>query len=128
MLAVDTDSFTQTAAWVSTPQGFGGGIWQAAAGPAADDAGNVYAMTANGGFIVDNAGHTLDFNGASDFAEAFVKLSYTRAGVGKGSLTLVDWLIPFRDSDRTTLGSSGPGVPPGTDLLLGAVRTVSFMC
>ncbi|MBV8119479.1 MAG: hypothetical protein JO081_06025 [Alphaproteobacteria bacterium] len=131
VLAVDPQSFTQTAAWVSTPQGFGGGIWQAAAGLAGDDAGNVYAMTANGGFIVDNAGHTRkDFNGTTDFAEAFIRLSYAQAGNGKGTLTLVDWLIPFRDSDRTTLpnydyrdqdlGSSGPVAPPGTDLLFGA--------
>lgn len=131
VLAFDTDSFTLTAAWVSTARGFGGGIWQGSAGPAADAAGNVYAMTGNGGYSVDNAGHVEhDFNGASDFAEAFVKLHYVRAGVGKGSLELADWLIPFRDADRITfpnydyrdqdLSSAGPVLPPGTDVLLGA--------
>ena len=87
--------------------------------------------TGNGGYSVDNAGHPEeDFNGATDFAEAFVKLSYRRQGGGKGSLELVDWLIPFRDSDRLSLptydyrdqdlSSSGPVLPPETDLLLGA--------
>jgi hypothetical protein len=130
VLAVDVDSFTQSAAWVSTPRGFGGGIWQGSSGLAADPAGSVYAMTANGGYVVDNAGHIQDFNGVSDFAEAFVKLAYHPTGDGKGSLDLIDWLIPFRDSDRNSspnydyrdqdLGSSGPVLPPGTDLLLGA--------
>jgi outer membrane protein assembly factor BamB len=131
VLAVDTDSFTRTAAWVSTARGFGGGIWQGSGGPAADPAGNVYVMTGNGGFAVDNAGRVAqDFNGASDFAEAFVKLSYRRTGAGQGSLELADWLIPFRDSDRVAfpnydyrdqdLSSAGPVLPPATDLLLGA--------
>lgn len=131
VLAFDTDSFTQTAAWVSTARGFGGGIWQGSSGLAADAAGNVYAMTGNGGYAVDNAGHVEhDFNGDTDFAEAFVKLRYVRADVGKGSLELADWLIPFRDSDRIAfpnydyrdqdLSSAGPVLPPGTDLLLGA--------
>jgi outer membrane protein assembly factor BamB len=131
VLAFDTDTFTQTAAWVSTRRGFGGGIWQGSAGPAADEAGNVYVMTGNGGYSVDNAGLVAqDFNGTSDFAEAFAKLSYRRAGNDKGSLDLVDWFIPFRDSDRMAfpnynyrdqdLSSAGPLVPPGTNILLGA--------
>jgi hypothetical protein len=131
VLAFDIDSFTQTGAWVSTPRGFGGGIWQGGAGMASDADGNVYAMTGNGGFAVDNAGRVAqDFNGATDFAEAFVKLAYRRDGAGKGSLDLVDWLIPFRDSDRSStpmydyrdqdLGSAGPVLPSNTNLLLGA--------
>jgi outer membrane protein assembly factor BamB len=129
VLAFDTDSFTQTAAWVATKHGFGGGIWHGAAGPAADAAGNFYAMTGNGGFDVKN-GKIEDFIGGDDFAEAFVKLSYRRTGLGKGSLDLVDWLIPFRDADRHSvndydykdqdLSSAGPVLPPGTDLLFGA--------
>ena len=131
VLAFDTGSFTQTASWASTPSGFGGGIWQGSAGLAADAAGNVYAMTGNGGYSVDNAGHVEhDFNGDTDFAEAFIKLHYVRDSAGKGSLELADWLIPFRDSDRMTfpnydyrdqdLSSAGPVLPPGTDMLLGA--------
>lgn len=130
VLAIDIDSFSQTAAWVSTRRGFGGGIWQGSSGLAADEAGNIYAMTGNGGYVIGAGGHTQDFNGDTDFAEAFIKLSYQKTADGKGSLTLVDWLIPFRDSQRTTLanydyrdqdlGSAGPVLPPDTSIVLGA--------
>jgi hypothetical protein len=131
VLAFDPDSFTQAAAWVTTSRGFGGGIWQGSAGLAADAAGNVYGMTGNGGYSVDEAGRIAqDFNGTTDFAEAFVKLAYHRTEGGTESLELVDWLIPFRDSDRVAfpnydyrdqdLSSAGPVLPTGTELLLGA--------
>jgi hypothetical protein len=79
----------------------------------------------------DNAGRIAeDFNGATDFAMPFVKLSYYRTGIGQRSLKLADWLIPFWDSDRASypnydyrdqdLSFSGPVVPPSTDLILGA--------
>jgi hypothetical protein len=131
VVAFDVDSFRQTASWVSTPSSFGGGIWQGSQGPAADDAGNVYALTGNGGYFVDTAGHIRDFEGDTDFAEAFVKLKYTRTGAGQGTLSLADWFIAFRDSERQQnvngynyqdqdLGSAAPLVPSGTEVVLGA--------
>jgi hypothetical protein len=130
MLAVDIESFTQTAAWVSTPSSFGGGMWHASQGPAADAQGNVYAITANGGYFQGHKNDIQDFNGKTDFAEAIVRLKYQRAGPGQGSLTLDDWFIPFRDSERKTgvngydyrdqdLGSAAPVLPPDNDLLFG---------
>jgi hypothetical protein len=129
MLAVDIDSFTQTAAWVSTPSTFGGGIWHASQGPAADAEGNVYAITANGGYRQDHKNAIQDFNGKTDFAEAIVRLKYQKAGGGKGSLTLDDWFIPFLDSQRKTdnnydyrdqdLGSAAPVLPADNSLVLG---------
>ena len=44
VVAFDVDTFQQAAAWVSTPNSFGGGIWQGAQGPAADENGDVYVM------------------------------------------------------------------------------------
>ena len=102
MIALDVDSFTQTAAWVSTPSSFGGGMWHASQGPCADDEGNVYAITGNGGYTQHHKDVVKDFNGTTDFAEAIVRLKYNRAGDGKATLTLDDWYIPFRDSDRKT--------------------------
>jgi len=129
VVAFDIDSFTQTAAWVSTPSGFGGGIWQASQGLAADPEGNIYAITGNGGYAQFPNGNIRDFNGTTDFAEAIVRLKYAKAGQGQGKLSLDDWFIPFRDSDRTTLrnydyrdqdlSASGPVLPPDDDLLLG---------
>ncbi len=136
MVAVDVDTFKETAAVPTTQQGFGGGIWQGAGGPAADDQGNVYVMTGNGGFDIKKmAGDTTpgtisDFNGTTDFAEAFIRFKYQRTGAGTGSLTLDDWYIPFQDSKRSNsgnpdyqdqdLGSGSPILPPGTTLVMGA--------
>lgn len=129
MVAFDVDSFTQTAAWVSTPSSFGGGMWQASQGPSADAQGNVYAITANGGYLQDHKNVIHDFNGTTDFAEAIVRLKYAKNGAAKASLTLDDWFIPFLDADRKVdanynyrdqdLGSAGPVLPEDNNLLLG---------
>lgn len=129
MIAVDIDSFTQTAAWVSTPSSFGGGMWHASQGPCADAQGNVYAITANGGYRQDHKNVILDFNGKTDFAEAIIRLKYQKTGAGQGTLTLDDWYIPFLDSQRKTdnnydyrdqdLGSAAPILPPDNNLILG---------
>jgi len=129
MIAVDIDSFQQSAAWVSTPSTFGGGMWHASQGPAADEQGNVYAITANGGYRLDHKNVIQDFNGKTDFAEAIIRLKYQRNAPGQGSLTLDDWFIPFRDSERKTdnnydyrdqdLGSAAPVLPPDNNLILG---------
>jgi outer membrane protein assembly factor BamB len=127
MVAFDVDTFKQTAAWVSTPSSFGGGMWQGSQGPAADESGHVYAITGNGGYIRQHPNGVHDFNGTTDFAEAVVRLKYEKA-VNSAALTLDDWFIPFRDSDRSTMpnydyrdqdfGSAGPVLPPGSNLLL----------
>ena len=135
VVAFDVDDWKQTAAWISTPSSFGGGIWQASQGLAADEHGDVYFMTANGGYIEQPG--KKDFNGLTDFAESFIKLSYS-VGQHGPVLTLVDWFAPFRDVERKDwqdsevtpfkgydytdqdLGSGGPILPPGTGLVLGA--------
>jgi len=135
VVAFDVTEWKQVGAWVATPSSFGGGIWQSSQGPAADEEGNVYAMTSNGGYLVNSQnGSIQDFVGKTDYAESFIRLSF--AG---GSLKLADWFVPFQDSMRREwtpqevapfpkgwnyrdqdLGSGGPLLPPGTDLLIGA--------
>jgi outer membrane protein assembly factor BamB len=136
VVAFDVDTWEQKASWMSTPSSFGGGIWQASQGPAADEQGNIYFMTANGGFLTTP--QPKDFNGVTDFAEGFIKLSYSQGPQG-ASLTLVDWFLPFRDLGRKKwqtsevapfpsgydyqdqdLGSGAPVLPPGSGLVLGA--------
>jgi outer membrane protein assembly factor BamB len=136
VVSFDVDDWKAGPAWLATPNSFGGGIWQGGQGPAADEDGNVYLFTGNGGYITQPM--KKDFNGITDFAECFVKLSY-RAGKGGASLALADWFIPFRDMKRKVwkasevapfprgydytdqdLGSAGPILPPGMNLILGA--------
>jgi hypothetical protein len=135
VIAFDVTDWREAAVWMPTPSSFGGGIWQAAQGPAADEAGNVYLMTSNGGWLNTPDGRH-DFNGDTDFAESFVKLTYH--GGAHSSLQLVDWFSPFRDSARKIwsagevnpypmgydytdqdLGSGAPVVPPDSDLVIG---------
>jgi outer membrane protein assembly factor BamB len=135
VIAFDTNTWRQTAAWIATPSSFGGGIWQASQGPAADENNNVYLITSNGGWI-ETSGGKQDFNGKTDFAECFVKLKYTPGTVSK--LTLIDWFSPFLDSKRREwtnaevapfpkgydytdqdLGSGGAVVPAGENIVLG---------
>jgi outer membrane protein assembly factor BamB len=116
LMAFDVGTFKQTSSWCTTPKSHGGGIWGAGAGPAADAAGNIYVMTANGGW-----------NGSTDFAESFVRLQNNA-----GKLKAVDWFTPFLDSNRPKaaangydftdqdLGSAAPVLPAGTNLLVGA--------
>jgi len=79
VVAFDVDNWKQLAAWVATPNSFGGGIWQSSQGLSADDQGNVYAMTSNGGYLVNPDGSKKDFNGQTDFAESFVNSGSPRA-------------------------------------------------
>jgi hypothetical protein len=69
IIAFDTTTLQQTAAFATTPMTGGGGIWQAGQGPAADTGGNIYVTTSNGGW-----------NGVTDFAESVLMLHYTRPG------------------------------------------------
>ena len=63
-------------------------MWHASQGPAADAQGNVYAITANGGYHQGHKNDIVDFNGTTDFAEAIVRIKYQRTGPGQGALTL----------------------------------------
>jgi hypothetical protein len=138
IVAFDVDAWQQKAAWVATPSSFGGGIWQSSQGLAADEQGDVFAITSNGGFLVNSDGSKTDFNGRTDFAESFVKLHYATSA-GAAALELADWYSPFRDAARKQwsgpevapfpraynyedqdVGSGGPVLPPGTNFVLGA--------
>lgn len=82
VMAYDASSLRQIGVFNATPNGFGGGFWQAGAAPAADDAGNVYIENANG---------TLDAEqGGSDFASVMLRLH-----LHGNQLTPQDQFIPY---------------------------------
>ena len=111
IIAYDATTLAQTAVLNIAPNSAGGGpaIWMAGGGPAADSAGNVYLLTANGVFDT-----TLDANGfpsQGDYGNSFLRLS--TAG---GSLTVADYFAMFNEvaesNADTDLGSGGAMLLP----------------
>jgi len=107
VMAYDKQTLQQTSILSFTPNGTGGGSWMAGRGPAVDSGGNVYYMTGNG-----------DWDGGNELSDSIIKLSTTG-----GVLSVADYFTPddyaglqARDED---LGSSGPMLVPGTDLVIG---------
>jgi uncharacterized protein (TIGR03437 family) len=94
----------RVAVFNTTPNTWGGSIWQAGRAPAIDDGGNILVVTGNG-----------EFNGVSDFSDSVLKLS------GR-NLSLLDWYTPdnwadLRDNDED-LGSAGAILIPGDNQIL----------
>lgn len=111
LLAHDAATLQQRASWQVTPTGGDGGLWQAGNPPAADAQGNLYVMTGNGSFNADSGG--------SNYGMSFVKLR-----LEGNAFVVKDWFAPCNQAFLTggdwDLGSSGPILIPGTNLILGA--------
>jgi len=129
LMAFELEPLRPAAAWCTSPSGSGAGIWQAGQGPAADETGAIYLMTGNYG--VEKPGGGTAPPAAGDLPESIVKLVYTPAqGGAQPTLRPVAWFTPFQDDVRNRngdddfqdydLGSAGPVVLPGMDLLVGA--------
>jgi hypothetical protein len=110
LFAFDAATLQQVAFWPATPTGADGGIWQSGQGPAADQDGSVYLVTGNGTFDADRGG--------ANYGESFVKLK-----LQNGKLAVADYFTPcnqaFLSSIDLDLGSGGPLLVPGSDLVLG---------
>ncbi len=98
--------------------GRGPAIWMSGGGPAADAAGNVYLLTANGAFET-----TMDANGfpsRRDYGNSFVKISTTG-----GTMSVADYFTMFNEVAESNadldLGSGGamllPDLKDSTDTL-----------
>ncbi len=109
LLAHDAATLQQRAVWAVSPNGDNGGLWQAGTAPAADAQGNVYLMTGNGSFDAAR----------SNYGDSFVKL-----GLDGTQLTVKDYFTPcnqaFLAQGDWDLGSSGPVLIPGTNLVVGS--------
>jgi len=97
VIGYDANTLAQVSAFVTTPNGGLGGIWQSGGAPAADAGGNIYAITGNGTFDADSSG--------SDYGDTFLKLSTT------GGLSVADYFTPFNaamlEAGDVDLGSGG---------------------
>ncbi len=106
VIAYSQSSLARTAVLNVAPNSGGAGpaIWMSGGGPAADSAGNIYLLTANGVFET-----SLDANGfpnLQDYGNSFLKLS--TAG---GSLSVADYFTMFNEVAESgadqDLGSGG---------------------
>ncbi|HZQ23575.1 MAG TPA: hypothetical protein VFA89_12345 [Terriglobales bacterium] len=92
---------TQVAAFVTTPNGDKGGIWQSGAGLAADNTGNIFVMDGDGSFDASTGG--------SDYGMSMMRLS-TASG-----LQVTDYFTPWNED---TLSNSDYDLGSGGVLLL----------
>jgi hypothetical protein len=59
VMSFDARTLSPAAAFVTSPDADESGIWQSDTGPAADTSGRIFAITGNGAFDHDRAGHDL---------------------------------------------------------------------
>jgi len=121
IIAYNASTLARTAVLNVAPNsgGMGPAIWMSGGGPAADAAGNVYLLTANGVFET-----TLDANGfpnQGDFGNSFLKLS--TAG---GTLAVNDYFTMYNEAEESNrdsdLGSGGVMLLPDLQDSGGTVR------
>jgi hypothetical protein len=112
VIAYDATTLRQMGAWVSTPNGYQGGIWMSGCGISADHDGNLFLSVANGPFDAygDQPG--------SNYSDSVVKLV-----PGPHGPTLSDFFTPYNQEKLAAgdidLGSTGvmllpeesPGAP-----------------
>ncbi len=102
VMAFSKNSLRPTGVYVSTPNGYDGGVWQSGAGPAVDANGFIYVATGNGLF---------DANvGGTDYSDSILKLSW--AGIRPA---VADYFTPW---DQALLDSKDLDVSSGSVMLL----------
>ena len=82
LLGYDAQTLAQVSVFNATPNGGMGAFWAGGAAPAADTAGNIYVVSANGTF--DRA------MGGPDLGESYIKLA-------AGGLSVLDYFTPFNE-------------------------------
>ena len=120
VMSYSASSLMQTGIFCVTPNspdstptshdGGKGGIWMWGRAPAIDSSGNVYYMSGNG-----------EYDGITEFGDSVIGFSST------GGLAYLDSFTPQNeetlDHGDIDLGSSGPMMIPGTNLLVGAGKS-----
>ena len=103
LFAYDSQTLKQESAFLVTPGGVRASIWQGGSGPAADEDGYIYVVTANGTFD----GPTE----SNDFGDSMLKM-----GWNENVLSVLDYFTPYNQLQLSQqdldLGSSGPLILP----------------
>ncbi|HTF62529.1 MAG TPA: chitobiase/beta-hexosaminidase C-terminal domain-containing protein, partial [Edaphobacter sp.] len=102
LIAYDASNISnQVGAWMTTPNGTGGGIWMSGGGPSSDGLGNIFMAAGNG---------TFDANtGGSDYGASAFRLTLG------SSTTLTDYFTP---GDQSSLNADGQDMGTGAVMLL----------
>ena len=104
VIGYSATSLTKSNVFNFNPNGSEGAVWMSGAGPAADAAGNIYFLAANGAFDT-----TVDANGFpanGDFGNAFMKLSVAGGVLGASDFFAMSNITAENNQD-TDLGSGG---------------------
>ena len=122
VFAYDEFQLTQTAVYVTTPNGTDGGIWMAGAGLTFDASDNMYVATGNGTFDGNLSG--------GDYGDSILKFS-----LSGGAFQMLDSFTPFNQAEmeenNLDLASSGllllpdqPGPYPHLAIIAGKSNTI----
>ena len=119
LMGYSESTLAQTSVLNLTPNGSEGSIWMSGAGLAADSAGNIYFLDANGTFDTQLNASGFPTNG--DFGNGFV-----RASTAGGQLEVADYFEPYNtvaesDADED-LGSGGALLLPDLQDASGKTR------
>jgi hypothetical protein len=105
LFAYNSRTLKQESAFLVTPGGARASIWQGGSGPAADEDGFIYVVTANGTYD----GPT----GANDFGDSVLKMGWNE---NDNVLSVLDYFTPYNQLQLSQqdldLGSSGPLILP----------------
>lgn len=103
LFGYNAQNLQQQAAFLVTPDGMRGSIWQGGSGPAADANGAIYFATANGTY--DGPA------GGNDYGDSVLKMGWTNNVLG-----VIDFFTPYNQKQLSQndldLGSSGPLLLP----------------
>ncbi len=109
LMVYDATTLQQKAVLNTSLSSSEGSIWQGGQGPVADSAGNIYVATGNGVFNANTGG--------SAYGDSVLKLNGS-------SLSVLDYFTPDDQSSLSSndadLGSGGPILLPGTNVLVSA--------
>jgi hypothetical protein len=119
VMAYSASTLKQTAVLNLTPNGGDGSIWMSGDGIAADSAGNLFLLDANGKF--DTTLDANQFPSNSDFGNSILKLTTT-----SGKLSVADYFEPYNTVSASgadlDLGSGGIVLLPDVTDSTGAAR------
>ncbi|HZQ96203.1 MAG TPA: pyrrolo-quinoline quinone [Candidatus Sulfotelmatobacter sp.] len=105
IMGYDASTLAQSSVLNVTPNGNDGAIWMSGGAPAADSAGNIYVLEANGTF--DTTLNASGFPVKSDYGNAFLKISTTG-----NQLAVADYFEMFNQAtENSTDGDLGSGSP-----------------